>query len=517
MQICAFGSRFVAQLHRCTWVLFLVSGGFWGCQHAPMHGSFQALRRSVAQQAILQTEIQALVASYDPNLHIGIHVVGANDGQTILAYNPHQRFVPASTLKILTAAASLSILGPAHRFVTALSTDAFEKNGKAIHNLYLEAAGDPRLQLGDLAEMAASLRQQGISEISGDILIDDTAFDAVPWGHGWMWDDLAEGYSAPISAINVAGNEIVVQLNPHPFVGKPLRATYTPPTDYISLNNQTVTAPANTPTSLRVSVNNAPPDPMGLVFGQILTLNGTMASTAPRTYKRYAVRDPAVWAGSLLRETLQSQGVVADGFIRRAVVPATAVRLSEHISQPLTEILSGAMKASDNHVMECLLKKIGQQTALAPGNWTNGTQAVRQFLEQTVGLDVRGLVLADGSGSSRYSLITPEQMTQVLRWAGNAFDVYPEFMATLPIGGTDGTLLHRMLEPPLLQHVRAKTGTMTGTSNLAGYVQTADGDNLVFAIFMDNVATKSAELRRLQDAILQRLVRNAPSTQNPIP
>lgn len=490
-------------------MLAILLSALCSCQHVSSSGRTpQALRRKPPQQHALLRDVRALIATYDPNLHIGISVIGTNDGQSILSYNPHQRFVPASTLKIFTAAAALSILGPDHRFLTSLYTDAFEKNGRAVHNLYLEATGDPRLQLGDLAEMAAALRQQGIVEVTGDILIDDTAFDAVPWGHGWMWDDLAEGYSAPISAINVAGNEIILQLRPHPYVGKSLRATYTPPTDYIRINNQTATAPANTPTNMRVSINNNPPDPIGLVFGQILTLNGMMASTAQPIYKRYAVRDPAIWAGTLLREALQSQGVIAEGFIRRAVVPAQSVGLSEHLSQPLSETLTAAMKASDNHVMECLLKKMGQRTALAPGNWTNGTLAVRRFLEQTVGLDLQGMVLADGSGSSRYSLLTPAQMTQVLRYASQAFDVYPEFIATLPIGGTDGTLLHRMLTPPLVQHVRAKTGTMTGTSNLAGYMQTPDGDQLAFAIFIDNVAGSSADLRRLQDALLRLLAQN---------
>jgi PBP4 family serine-type D-alanyl-D-alanine carboxypeptidase len=321
-----------------------------------------------------------------------------------------------------------------------------------------------------------------------------------------MWDDLQDGYSAPVNAINVAGNNLVLQVLPGSRMGAPLRVTTIPATNFITINNQATTSAAGQAASLRVVVNNAPPDPLGLQVGQGMTLTGTLPVDSHVKYRRLAVRDAAVWAGTLLKEQLRAQRIEVSGFIRHGVMPAGAALMAQHVSPQLSAILTDAMKVSDNHAMECLLKRIGQVTALAPGNWANGTQAVRRFLQQSVGLDLTGLTLEDGSGGSRYSLLNASQMTRLLVYAHNSFSIGPELTAAMPIGGTDGTLQHRMVSPTLHGRVRAKTGTMTGVSNLAGYLYTEDGEVLAFSLLMDSYLGHAGALRRLQDNILLQLV-----------
>jgi D-alanyl-D-alanine carboxypeptidase/D-alanyl-D-alanine-endopeptidase (penicillin-binding protein 4) len=160
------------------------------------------------------------------------------------------------------------------------------------------------------------------------------------------------------------------------------------------------------------------------------------------------------------------------------------------------------MKWSNNHGMECLLKRVGAVTTLSPGSWANGTLAVRNFLQTVVGLDVSAIAVEDGSGASRYSMVTPAQLTRLLGVLHDSFNIGPEFVAALPIGGVDGTLGHRMLAPSLHARVRAKTGSMTGVSNLAGFLETEDGERLAFAILMDAYPGSVEPLRRLQDDIL---------------
>jgi D-alanyl-D-alanine carboxypeptidase/D-alanyl-D-alanine-endopeptidase (penicillin-binding protein 4) len=463
------------------------------------------LRRSAAYQKGLAARIDSLIAAQDPNLHVGISIASTLDGANILERNSAQRFVPASTSKLFTGAAALSILGPAHRFHTDIAIDEPDKTGHTTRNIYLRGVGDPSLTVGHLGDLAGSVKQQGITTISGDIVVDDSAFDAVPWGRGWMWDDLQDGYSAPVSAVNVSGNNVVVQILPGARTGAAVRVTTTPTTGFVTVSNQATTTAAGTSPSLRILVNNVPPDPLGLQVGQGITLTGSLPLDAHTKFRRFAIRDTAAWAGTLLKEQLRNQRIEVSGFVRRGLLPAAAVPIAQHASPQLSAILTDAMKASDNHAMECLLKRIGQLTAMAPGNWSNGTQAVRKFLQQSAGLDMTGLNLEDGSGNSRYSLMNPTQMTRLLLHVHDSFDIGPELIAALPIGGTDGTLAHRMGIVSLRNQVRAKTGTMTGVSNLAGFLHTEEGDILAFSLLMDAYAGQASTLRRLQDGILLQL------------
>lgn len=145
---------------------------------------------------------------------------------------------------------------------------------------------------------------------------------------------------------------------------------------------------------------------------------------------------------------------------------------------------------------------MGGLQAGQPGSFANGVQAVRRYLEARVGPEAAGAVLLDGSGASRYNLLTPALLTRVVYEAGRHFATGPEFVASLPIGGTDGTLSRRMRAPNLRGAVRAKTGTMTGVSALAGVLSAANEEPLVFAVMVDHAACPAQALRALQDEVV---------------
>ena len=178
-------------------------------------------------------------------------------------------------------------------------------------------------------------------------------------------------------------------------------------------------------------------------------------------------------------------------------MPEEAAELASFSSRPLSQIVEQMMKDSDNLIADMLFKKIGQVRYGTPGTWQKGTRAVRDFLEKQIGLNTDRVVIMDGSGLSRYNLISPHDLVASLAWMKKQFAYSSEFCASLPISGIDGSLLERMQDPSLKGKIRAKPGTMTGISSLSGYATTQDGDVLAFSIML-NGFTKSQEQYKTQ-------------------
>ena len=520
-------SRFLRPAALVAVACFGLMAGIGGCVHATLAQKSQALRRSPAYANGLAERLVARLAASDPSAHVGVHVVALADGQEIFSANAEQRFVPASTAKVLTAAAALHELGPQYRFDTHLLVDGLDLKGHSVRTVYLRGSGDPQFAVGDLQQMVLALRQLGVTSVTGELVIDDTAFDAALWARGWMWDDLAGGFSAPVSAVNVAGNALSLTLSPGRR-GEPVRATQSPWTRYVSVwpAAETVAASAAHGLKLGDGAEAAPLDgppfagdayaaaetgrelsDVALVAGQKVVITGTLAEASPPQTRRLAVRNPAAWASALIREQLQQTGIAPPSSWRRGATPPTAVPVAQHSSAELSVMLFDAMKSSNNHVLECVLKRMAADATGQPGTFAAGAQQVRRYLAQGVGLSGQNEpLLFDGSGSSRYNLVTPKQLASVVMQSAKSFEHGPELMVGLPVAGVDGTLVHRLRAASVRGRVRAKTGTMTGVSALTGILRSADDELLAFAIMMDHFVGSAEQARALQDDIVTWLV-----------
>ena len=153
---------------------------------------------------------------------------------------------------------------------------------------------------------------------------------------------------------------------------------------------------------------------------------------------------------------------------------------------------------------------MGEAQFGAPGTWSKGTRAVRDFLTGQVGLDIGRVVIMDGSGLSRYNAITPHHLLEALLWIKKHFCYASEFCASLPISGVDGTLYERMNDPSLKGKIRAKTGTMTGVSSLAGYIMTEEGNELVFSIMLNGFTKDDQNYKeQIEDRLCSLLVNSS--------
>lgn len=204
--------------------------------------------------------------------------------------------------------------------------------------------------------------------------------------------------------------------------------------------------------------------------------------------------------GHLLKTALIEKGVSVPGEVVSGAVPSNAQIIAKHLSPPLADILKLMNKPSDNWIAELIFKTIGAEVMGEPGTWQKGRQAVTEFLSEIMGNPPVHRFI-DGSGLSRYNLLNAELLTSLLVYMYQNFQLMPEYLASLPIAGVDGTLKNRMQGMYAEKVLRAKTGTLSGVSALAGYTVTADDEVFAFGILISHYVGPPGPARGIQDKI----------------
>jgi D-alanyl-D-alanine carboxypeptidase/D-alanyl-D-alanine-endopeptidase (penicillin-binding protein 4) len=180
-------------------------------------------------------------------------------------------------------------------------------------------------------------------------------------------------------------------------------------------------------------------------------------------------------------------------------VPPSAREVAR-FSHRMDSVLTYMNQASDNLSAENVLKTMAAERFGPPGTTGLGTEIVTAYIAG-LGLDTTRLVIADGSGDSRYNLTSAEAIVALLAAMARHEELFPVWYNTLPVAGVNGTLSRRMKGTPAEANVRAKTGTIQGVSSLSGYVTDADGEQLVFSILMQNFPRPARAYRQVQDRI----------------
>jgi D-alanyl-D-alanine carboxypeptidase/D-alanyl-D-alanine-endopeptidase (penicillin-binding protein 4) len=175
-------------------------------------------------------------------------------------------------------------------------------------------------------------------------------------------------------------------------------------------------------------------------------------------------------------------------------------------------MVSVMLKESDNLSAENLLKYLAHWKSGQRGTAAAGAEMIQEYLRQK-GIATDHLVIADGSGVSRYNLTAADTVTRLLTAVYNDQAIYPFFVNGLPLAGKDGTLTERMKGTAAEGKLKAKTGTMKGVSALAGYTVTADGEPLVFSMIMENFVGPAQRIHNLQDRMAELLSRFSASAR----
>ena len=208
----------------------------------------------------------------------------------------------------------------------------------------------------------------------------------------------------------------------------------------------------------------------------------------------------ALACGHLLKTALMEKGVNVIGDVVSGTVSSDAHSVAKHLSSPLADILKLMNKPSDNWIAELIFKTIGAEVTGEPGTWKKGRDVVTGFLAEIMD-EPPTHRFVDGSGLSRYNLLNAELLTKLLVYMYHNFELMPEYLASLPIAGVDGTLKNRMQGMSAEKVLRAKTGTLSGVSALAGYTVTSDDEVFAFGILISHYVGPARTARRIQDKI----------------
>jgi len=425
----------------------------------------------------------------------GIAVVSLDSGRTLYTHRADQLLQPASTAKLFTAALSMSTLGADYRIPTRVLANGDIRHGRLNGPLILYGMGDPTLGTATSVDWADQLANQlvarGVRSVHGDLIADDGYFAGPSFGSGWEAGDLQSWFAVPSSALSVQENVVDLTVDAGTTAGLPARLSFDPVNAKPPLLGQLTTTPPHTQSA--INLYRAPGESTLYVFG-------TIPANTPTQHFKLAVQDPALLAGAQLQQALAHHGINLSGKLQAvhwpqddAALLAHTDTLAEVISPPLLDILQNGLKRSQNLYLQNLLLSVGAHEQAAQGSPTPeqftsteqwGVKALQPLLVQ-IGIQPSASLITEGTGLSRRDLATPDALVRLLGYLAAQPYAAPLYEA-LPIAGVDGTLIGRMRHTPAENNVHAKTGSMEYVHCLVGYVTTAAGERLAFAIMLNN-------------------------------
>lgn len=453
---------------------------------------------TVAAHAELPIAVtQALQDAQVSENNVAVFVQAVNEPQPAISHNAEAGFNPASTMKLLTTYAGLELLGPDYRWRTEVYTDGELHDGVLDGNLILKGDGDPYFMAEDWWRLLGRLRQLGVRDIRGDLVLDDTYFAP-------RSDDPGAFDNEPYRAYNATPSALLANLKSTTFFFRPqddgrLAIAAEPALPQIDIVNE-----------MKVSTASCPGWRSGLDYEVVplaaatparevsIRFSGTYYASCGEHAIELSLLDAASYAYGLFGKLWQELGGSFDGGLRLQATPPTAIQLLVQESRPLGEVVRYINKYSNNLMARQLLLTIAAESSGLPAAEAEGEIAVKAWLASKQ-LVFPELVIENGAGLSRIERISAGHLGALLL-AAYASPLMPELMASLPILSVDGTLRRRMHDSPAEGRAHIKTGSLDDTRAIAGYVLDETGRRWV-VVFMASDA-RAAYTRDAQDALV---------------
>lgn len=457
----------------------------------------QPVADKLAMAGIPQDAISALVLRGD---------------STLLSYLAERPMNPASTMKLVTTLVGLETLGPVFRGRTELRTTGEVVRGVLKGDLVLRGGADADFTGEVLEHMLQSLRNQGISRIAGNLVLDRSLFSPGRPDAGLApFDEAPEAYYNVIPDALLL-NKNMLQIDMRSTASK-LQLVMQPPLERVSIASDMKLIDAD----CAKWENGWKLPEAQQVDGKIkVVLHGTFPKNCARGYGINVV-DRQDYVGRLFRATWKKLGGRLGGEVIEGVAPPDSRILAEHASRALPEVIRDINKPSDNTLARTVFLSLGSLEAdpvlgshpivFASSDTTmaRADMAVRKWMRGH-GIDDAGLVMENGSGLSRVERISPAQLGGLLK-AGLRSDWSPEFQASMPIVAVDGTMRRRLTDSPAAGHARMKTGTLTGVVAIAGYVRDATGQQCVVVAMINDEHVADGKGRGVLDALVDSVAR----------
>ena len=430
--------------------------------------------------------------------NMSVFVQNMQTGEVIDSYRADKVVPPASVMKLLTTGAALEILGPGYKFPTILEYTGMIENGVLHGNLYIHGSCDPSLgwkgQTGFLAKWVKAVQKAGISTIDGAVIADMTMLDGEAQNPNWLCEDAGNYYAPGIFALNYYGNtmNIVLQSGEPGTVAKVVKTE--PYVEDVYFIN-------------RIRCDKIQYDGAfvsGLPYSRERYLTGAVPSNLGTFGVKGDLPNPGLLLARHFTNRLREAGITVkrDATYIADYNPLTPPRteLYTHYSEPLSEIIKETNVNSNNLYAESLFRYLGTRYTL-PGTIHNSQDLLRDFWRRR-GVNVQNAIIKDGCGLAPQDAVSAKAFVQLLSFMARSNNK-EAWINSLPVSGQSGTLKSLCPKTELEGRIHAKSGTIAGTKNFAGYIDMPNGETWVFAILINSAPGKA---KNVQHVIQQYLL-----------
>ena len=429
---------------------------------------------------------------------MSVFIQNLNTGEVIDSYRLDHVVPPASVMKLLTTGAALEILGPTYRFPTILEYSGSIENGVLHGDLYIRGGCDPSLgwkgRTGFLDKWVRAIKAAGIQRIDGSVVADMTMLDGDAQNPNWLCEDAGNYYAPGIFSLNYYGNTMNILLKS----GEPGSVATVVSTDPKVEDVYFI----NRIRCDKISYDGA--FVSGLPYSRERYLTGAVPSNLGTFGLKGDLPNPGLLLARHLTQRLRDAGVRVerDATYVADYNPLTPARMEiyTHYSEPLSEILKETNVNSNNLYAEALFRYLGTRYTL-PGTIHNSQDFLRDYWRRR-GVNIQNAIIKDGCGLAPQDAVSAKTFVQVLTIMSRSKNK-SAWLASLPVSGQTGTLKTLCPQTELEGRIHAKSGTIAGTKNFAGYIDMPNGQTWVFAILINSAPGKA---KNIQNIIQQYLL-----------
>ncbi len=449
--------------------------------------------------------LKAFKRAQIPLTHVGILVQEAGKSEPLIAWQADRPMNPASTMKLVTTFAGLEALGPTYTWKTEIYRTGVQHGDVLQGDLVIKGYGDPKLSLERFWLLLRGLRQRGIRQIQGDLVLDHSFFaveDRFPVSFDGAPFRL---YNTTPTALLLNFKSIAVQVLPRSGV---VEIVTDPRPAQIEVVNRLT--PTRGPCRMRHSK-------FGVRFqsdaaNARITATGAYPLECGRAVYETSLLNHAQYVYGVFRQLWGELGGELKGGLREGPVPRAAERLAVSESSTVVEVVRDINKHSNNVMARQLFLTLGAELKGPPASPAKAYDGIQEWFYKR-GVDTEGLVMENGSGLSRVEQIATSALARMLLYA-YASPIMPEFIASLPLAGVDGTMRKRLRHTPLQGRAHIKTGSLRGVKAIAGYVLNRFGRMTAVVCIINHPNAAAGTLA--QDALLRYAYEGAEPGPSPV-
>jgi len=458
--------------------------------------------------ALAQNAMQKDINSYCSNeknffyTNVAVSVRDLEDGDPIAQFNADHSMVPASIVKLYTSAAALAYLGDDFQFKTTIGyTGTIEKNGTLTGDVVVIGGGDPTTgskffpsTKSFIDTIVKTVTDAGIQKIRGRVVIDCSLYkdekEAIP--KTWLFDDYGKDYAAGVFPVSYQDNIFQVSIR--------------------TGNEGEITGLTDSTENPNVSLTGTKGDSIAMLHShaddQLVKITGYIPPNRNEYIVRSAMPSPPDVLGMELHQAFFKKGLVQYTHEYRISKKSMNITVLKEIYSPQLQYIVAIMNYySSNNYAEHLTKYLAyKQTGV--GTFSDGALAVMSYFKK-LNMKSGGAALYDGSGLSRTDLINANHMSEFLVKEYHAVGgKNSAFYKSLPTSGRNGTLRSFPFSANLVDKIHAKTGSMTGVRNMAGYMETKSGKMVSFCVMFNGFFDTDYNMKEKQAKILEMIYKN---------